>query len=257
MTRKLYIIGNSFSQRNDGYGSVPDHEAWYSLVAKEFSSEQINISYPSASIGAIALEFEKIRDQLCHNDMLIIFLAVPDLKFFFADRPSVSAGRCLPFNDCLEEEKTAIEYYEKYLDNREVHRMMTINFLHNLNEVTQRLNLKTIVLRTYKDDHTDKDLTNERYPNLIISKENLWSTSLREFANQQLYRCIKVKTFTWMIDFRTNHFTRENHRVLADKLINSIKDGAPLDLTTGFYEKNVSLSNNQDLVNFLKLKKRD
>jgi hypothetical protein len=252
MTRKLYIIGNSFSKRNDGLGSVPDHEAWYSLVAKEFSSEQINISYPSISMGAVAFEFEKIRDQLCHNDILIIFLAVCDLKFFFADRRSISAGRCLPFYDCPGEEKTAIEYYEKYLDNREVHRMMTINFLHNLDEVTQRLNLKTIVVRSYRDDYTNKDLTNERYPNLIISKGILWDTSIREIATQQLYRYMKVKTFDWMIDFRTNHFTQENHRVLADKLINSITDGEPLDVTTGFHEKNVLLSNNKDLVNFLK-----
>ena len=252
--QKLYILGNSFSTLNDG-GDVPDHQTWYSLVAKELCCEQINYSYTSASIGSIAYDFEKIRDRIHHNDILIIAQGIIDANFFFVDRREIGNIRSLPYYSCLEEEKTAIECYEKYLDNPENNWLLTVNFLHNLNEITQRLNLKTIFLRLRPEDRYDKSITNKRYPELIISEGYLWGISLAEIESKALYDYIATKTSDWMDDFRTNHLTAENHRVLADKLIACINDGAPLDFTSGFHSKNISLNNNKDLRDFLNLNK--
>lgn len=257
-TNKLYIFGNSFSMV-DGKDGLLDHERWPYIVAKEFNSEEINISVPGCPIGSSANQFEICRDSIQPNDILIVLLGVNATQFFFEDRPYISSLRTMEYYDCpdeyLLEEKIAVEHYEKWLVNPVNEKLFTINFLHSLDEIAQRLKLRTIVIRTYRRDEFDDDITDKRYPNLIISKGNLWNASSAEFDSKELFNYLKIKTNNYMIDYRANHFTPENHQVLADKLIACIKDGAPLDLTTGFHSKHVSLNNSKNLLDFLNLNK--
>jgi hypothetical protein len=254
--RKLYIFGNSFSMDDtDGKGNVPYHLLWTSMLVKEFNCEQINISVPGNPIGSIANQIELRRDRIYYNDILIVFLGVIRTHFFFEDRPYISSSRAMEFYDCpeeiLPEEKEAIKQYEKWLINPTNEKLFTLNFLHNLDDLTRRLNLKTVVIRTYPHPAYDDDITDERYPNLIISKGNIWKQSEGEFESKHLFDFLNPKTFNFLFDFRTNHFTVENHEVLAGKLINSIRDGVPLDLNTGFHKKNVRLADRKELIDFL------
>jgi hypothetical protein len=258
--RKIYIFGNSYSQYPGNFPHTVDHKhLWHQLLAKEFSSEIINLSLPGASITATAYEFEKIRDHLGHNDILIVLLAVVDTHFYFEDRPSLSTTRYLAWYDCPEEysleEKTAMEYYEQYLSHKAINRLMSINFLHQLNDLTQKLNLKTIVIRTYPEAHIDDDIVSERYPNLIISNGHLFPISQKEFESKELYDFVKTKTLN-VDDFRPNHLTKENHKILAEKIGSSIKNQDALDLTEGFVTKNIGMHNYPDLLVVLTLKSK-
>jgi hypothetical protein len=51
---------------------------------------------------------------------------------------------------------------------------------------------------------------------------------------------VDITSLDWLEehgDFRMNHLGITNHKVLADKIIHSVKSGAHLDLTTGFYTR--------------------
>jgi hypothetical protein len=51
---------------------------------------------------------------------------------------------------------------------------------------------------------------------------------------------VDTATLNWLEDhgdFRMNHMGLANHKVLADKIIHSVKSGAQLDLNTGFYTR--------------------
>jgi hypothetical protein len=216
--------------------------AYTSLIAKEFNTTEKSFGVISSSLEYTFYQFEQQRNNFVEGDIVIIALSLLDKTFFFNDRPELSQMWSFETEEHTVEEKTAMEMYYNHLHNSKNIKINLINFLHSVQEVTQRKRLKTVILKTLFFD-TDNIVNKERYPELIIANDCFWELMKVEISQESLLSYLNLHKFT--NDARTFHFMEPNHKIIADSIISAIKYNTEINL------ENVLLRNiyNWDLYN--------
>lgn len=224
----IWVFGASGSAMID---NVPDQ--WMQKAASLLNTDVKSLAIFGASLEYNYQKFNQIRNKIKENDVIVLYIPGFERRWLFKDRPGDTV--ILEINASHEENK-AIEQYIRYLDHPEIHETYLLNFLCNVNNLTKKLNLKTILLNPFID-----------LENFILSKTNLFPY-IHVVEGQMVYvTCDEYKSgllrqtgSTRGIpilenDLRLNHMCRSNHLILAEKIYNYVKNNIPIDLT-GFKE---------------------
>ena len=103
--------------------------------------------------------------------------------------------------------------------------------LYNLHYLTKNLNLHTIVLPNFYDFDTLFNSISGNLPLLHIAKGRLGIVSDHEYKPE----IVMNADAEWFMrqDKRLNHFIKSNHFIIADKILDNIRNKTPIDFTKG------------------------
>jgi hypothetical protein len=230
----LWVFGDSYAEQ---YPNLKDQ--WMTRVANLLDTDVRSFGLVGSSVEFTYHSFNNIRNEIKENDIIILALTTPSRRWFFKRHPSHTA-QPIPGTNYKEPSLTynltgfkeiddALAFYEAYLNNHEVYKSYLQNFLYNLDNFTKKLNLHTIIIPNFYDTlHFLKDVK-DQYPNIYFANGMMVDVSLNEFTKEYL---IEYSTST--VDVRVNHLLKSNHIILADKIIDNIKNKSIIDLELDF-----------------------
>lgn len=227
----VWIFGDSFAEL---YHKLPGHEnerQWMEQVAGGVNHELRGLGLSGTSHAYMYHQFQLNRQYISDGDIVIIIPTSLDRKWFFKDRPKDAALEI----EMNSSERDAMKKYRIYLDNnyilKEIH---YINFLHNLHAITEKKNLKTIILNCFVDAEMVPDEYNESFPLFHFSIGNLSINISQNECTTEFFKTWLTIPYEKVGDSRLNHMIKSNHIILARKIIDYIQNGTPIDLTNGF-----------------------
>ena len=223
----LYTFGDSFVATPS---DVKPDWAWSSLVASTLNTTEVVLGVHASSSQYAFNKFEEYIDKFIEGDIVIIILTLEQKANFFSDRPKLNVDWQFQPNigNYTTEEKLAVELYYKHLYNVDNVIVNTTNFLQSVQEVTVRKQLKTFVFFSFR---TSFIINQERFPNIRFSVGNLWNEQIKEISDKSLFDFLSHYRF--FNDSRVLHFTKDNHRIIANKILSSIYNNDLIDFTIG------------------------
>jgi len=224
----IWTFGDSFSKHfkpSKYFNHLED--SWIERTATILGHKVTSNSKPLLTLEHIYYNFNNIRNKLHPNDIIIITVTNVDRRWFWRNTPLK-----ILFLDDIEQH--AVTNYKELHDLQEIY---FTNFLYNLNHITKKLNLHTIVLPCFLDGEELVNSIKDNFDAIHFGNIALGTASGNEFK--------KDLDFTELFnDDRVNHFCRDNHIILSNKIIDNIQTKTPIDLTTGFkqhfYDNNIS-----------------
>lgn len=238
----LWVFGASGAQMMKG---VDDQ--WMQKAAHLLDTDVRSLALNGSSLEYAYYKFNQIRNDIKTNDIIIFSVIGFERRWLFRDRPSRSV-LVDPLTYNKDEEKAVISY-RRYLDFKEIHEVYFLNFLSNLNYITNKLNLRTILLNPYLD-----------IEEFLLAKKNFISSIYVAQGLMIDVICNEIKsnflTGNNTADFfdndpRLNHLTRSNHLILANKIVDYIKYGVDINLNQDFVE-NIFVKENINDPEFIK-----
>ena len=237
----IWAFGDSYANH---YRQYPD--SWLNILANKLNTKIKGYGKPFSTANYCLKKFNQVRSQIKENDTVIVsFSSINPTEY-----GSYSFGDLhLSIEDFKPNKREAHTYHEEYLNHlNELKNNYIINFLYNINYLTKKLNLHTIILVTYDDiDLIIQPIKNE-FSYLNFPEGTLHKVSRKEWTDEVL----ATKDLRWMVthDVRVNHLLKSNHTILANKLLDNIVHKKILDLKTDFIE-NVYDENSLNDVTFI------
>ena len=243
----IWVFGDSFTEL------YPDLKLQYTqIVAREYNTNVMGYGLSASSIEYTYHKFNANRHLINENDIVIVGLTSYNRRWFFKYYPGNLVKIYNPgtFEDYAEslnsptnnpKEIEALSAYADNLNHKELQETYIQNFLHNLNYLTKKKNLYTIVFLNLYDIHLlMKDKTND-YPNLRFAKNMLLDISLDELTKDYL-----INFDQSIYDLRVNHITTSNHIRLANQIIDNIDTDKEIDCSLGFKKHQISFESIKD-----------
>lgn len=236
----LFVFGDSFSHDQKHFESSNDlrlrdkefptfepiENNWVNLVAKNLtgSFDQINDSMAGCANEFIFHRFMSRMGEIKEGDHVIITLTSSDRRWFVERCPHLSNWASSKIDADIEggmtkNEYNAIQQYAKYLHSdlacNAIYDAIYWAIIHAAGELEQ-MNVKLLILPGFLP--------------LRGVTGTLTEACFSEFDTPKTQLAYYKKTN----DARWNHFSEENHKVLAEKVTNFFTNFEPVDLTTGF-----------------------
>jgi hypothetical protein len=216
----LWVFGDSFSvERVD----VPDTTVpllWAEILATNLKLEH----YHSHAQWGVSNEYileQFLTHQLEYKtgDCIIIQLTNSSRQWFIKDHPELSNFYVTDIDQWLTKEQVeAINMYIAHLHRDELDEMRYFLMVKTLERLTQEIaDCKILILPGFHPfPGVYGTLTD------ICNKEFISDASRKQWYTKNI------------IDTRANHFSQDNHFILASKITNFFQTGEPLDLLNGF-----------------------
>ena len=158
----VWVFGASGSAMME---NTPDQ--WMQKLAQLLNTDVKSLAIHGASLDFNYQKFNQIRYNIKNKDVIILYMPGFERRWFFKDRPSDTVMLELKAN---ADETHAIEQYIRYLDNPEVHELYLINFLCNVDHLTKKLNLTTILLNPFVDLENFIETKKDMFPHIHVAK---------------------------------------------------------------------------------------
>lgn len=242
----VWVFGASYA-KNYGF-----KDQWMAKVAQGLDTKLFCYALDGCSLDYTYQKFSSVRNQIKENDVVIVALTTQVKRWFFKHKPEQNIviqydENTTPTNFKFTtvtknpKEGEALAAYYESLNNTEAYENYTINFFYNLEYITKKLNLHTIVLTSYYDTEIWLEDKKELFPSLNFSIDKLLDVSLLEYTKRYF-----VDMPQGITDVRVNHLTKSNHEILANKILDNIKNKIPIDLTKGFIKHILDMETMKD-----------
>lgn len=249
----LWIFGDNYSaywpneiqespeKLKNLYTWFNNENTWQNIVANNIDAEIKNYALGFSSIEYMFKKFNAIRDQIKENDTIIITVISPDIstRNFVRDNPQILTAN-------TDFSKIKFHSPEKYISREDAFMMYLDNFLYNLKDITVKLNLNTIVIPSQKN--VDLFLNNhdnfKKYEPITVAQGCLQEITFNEYQDD-----IKGEAWYFRDDsiIKTNWLTKSNHKILAEKITNTIKNREDINLTQDFVKGIIDSKNRKDI----------
>lgn len=281
----LHMIGDSFFApmqprfpigNNEDYHKFRDifrNSEWWNILGKKLGVESVlNVSGSGTGLDWITWKLvSQLKEKHINpGDLIFISVTHPDRKWAVEEAPWCSNLSCLENDtfkedivrqlkesDQLEDEvKLRVQMdvaYQYWLHcrNPELETYTAFGFLYFIKEVCRRNNLGCVFLQTVSNMGSFENININGFDTIGTVQDlavneftgKTWADRNRKrdeaFLNEKKY---------WLgRDQRIAHLTLDNHKILADKLFESIANKTELDLTTGFNEQVIDLNEEPEL----------
>jgi len=222
----LWIFGDSFSVATYAMTKTPPtFMPWTDQITLQLGFEEHhNYAEWGVSNDFILSQLFKFADNIQPNDYVILQLTECSRQWFFKDKPHFSNFKSIVNADTelSKQEINACNEYMKYLQRDEIdkHRYgITCLAIEQLKTMFNTWHI--LVLPGFHSYHNVNGTLID-----ICNNEFAESTKIDQwYAKHDRF------------DPRPNHMSKNNHKVLADKIIDYFKFGTSLDLTVGFEQK--------------------
>lgn len=222
---KLWIYGDSY-----GYDWGVDW-GWQRLLADGIGVEKgINVCAAGTSNDWIAHKFASDAQSHSRGDFVVVILTEPKRQWFYENKPWLSNLASISQTDMAQDARDedpnkarAVMDYFAYIQRDQLDDIRTLTLFSYLmrESIEREINLQIIPGFEMATDWRDLwECTGTLTSNVCD----------REFKS----RDDLLQWYNTSIDTRANHLTRNNHEILAAKLIARFVEGVALDLTEGF-----------------------
>ena len=217
----LWIFGDSFSvapPENDKLTSPP----WHEIVARNLNFK----IYRSHAQWGVSNEYileQFLVHQMEYNsgDCIIIQLTNSSRQWFIKDQPEISNFYITDLNKWFTKDQVAaVNMYIKYLQRDELDELRYFTLVKALERLTQELaDCNILIIPGFHPIPSINGTLTDICNNEFVSDEsrNLWYE-------------------TNGIDTRVNHFSPDNHLILAERITEFFQTGKLVDLSDGFKE---------------------
>jgi len=233
--RKLFVLGDSFSAQRPGTADAP---TWHKLTAdllSEHHGEPVHL-INSSLIGSAQdfcwgiLQEWFFNGAIGPDDYIVIALTHPS-RYWFLDRlPELTNANIIDLDRHIsQEEATAIELFIKHIQRPSLDTMLLVNRMAYLALMVNEHKLhRPLMLKCFSQVVGAA----EEFEELNWCQGNLFENIQRdEFANNTL----EINDVFWRgLDGRFNHMCLSNHKILAEKLADSLINNTVLDIRSGF-----------------------
>ena len=244
----LYVFGDSFSHDIKDFNSsneirkqgkefpnfMPLENNWVNLVAKQLTgtTDQVNDSMAGCANEFIFHRLMARMSEIKEGDCVIICFTAENRRWLVERCPHLSNWAASKIDPDVEggvtkDEHKAIEQYARHL-----HSDIAANSIYN------SIIWATVHAATSLEPQGVKVLLLPGFHPINGVYGTLTEASFSEFDSDKT----RSKFYKQTNDSRWNHFSEENHQILADKVCKFFTDFESVDLTTGFktsiYTKN-------------------
>lgn len=221
----IWVFGDSVSL------NINDPNQWMNAVGQNLNAPVRSFGLCGSSLEFTYTTFNHARTHITNNDVVIINITEINRRWFFKNFPAHNSDTSPTNND---KETKAIETYRTYA-NKDIQYDYLLNFLCNVNYLTKKLDIKTVVLVNLLSEYDFIIKNQNLLKNLTIATGIIADISINEYEKDFLYNVIQKGTFGHL-DMRLNHLIKSNHLILAGKIIDNIKHQITINLKTGFNE---------------------
>ena len=226
----LWIYGDSFSVPNNKDSGV--EKTWLEIVSNNLNLRVQNFSEMGISNDFIYHEIIRTNKEWCENDLVIVQLTAPWREWFFEDFPHLSNfSNCSWHKDLEDAQVAAVEEYSKYLVNDRKH-LVQYHMIQTALKHFARNNIKMLVLPGFH--HV------EEIPGTLST------ICFNEFDSQdtanKFYKYHKL-------DPRINHLSKENHKILGNRITNFFLKGELPNLIDGYEQNIISIDTYKEINN--------
>ena len=204
----LWIFGDTYVQANN----IP--EQWMYRLAHELKCDINSLAMNGTALEFTYQRFNIARQKIKEYDTVIVALTDFDRRWFFKQYPQVAETDKSPTDN--KKETKAIELFRKYLDHKEIYQVYLIDFLFNLQAISEDLKLFTIVLPCFEDVEAFLSDKKHLFPSIEIADGHLSSITDNN------------------VEILLNHMNTSNHQVLMEKLLKNIRDKVQINLKEDF-----------------------
>jgi len=221
MPYNLWVFGDSFSTvspENLGYNTWPE------LVAKELQVDQyINHADHGVSNDYIFYQLTSHAANMQAGDYVIIQLTNKNRQWFFENQHHLANFHILDFEkQVTNDQEHAVKEYIKHLQNDSLDDIRYTQLILSLMYISNSArHLRILILPGF----TEIDGINGTLME-VCDKEFKSVSIVNKWYKEQGY-----------IDSRINHMSKNNHAILAEKIISFFKTGKTIDLKTGFEQE--------------------
>ena len=223
----LWVFGDSFAAKH--WRKESDFPYYYRTVADSLTTNCVICGRGGTSAEYTYDQFYKNKANIKQDDVVLIALTTPSRRWFFPTRPGLTSFLSFETNsyEYTEQELGAFEQYMLHLDHQLLFDLAMTNFLYALELFASRQTVKTIVMPCFPNVVTLADKLG--LSEVKLAKGNLWDVNRDEYSADLIANIGSI-----IHDGKPNHLTATNHKQLAEKLLQTIENNDPLDLTTGF-----------------------
>ena len=259
---KLYVFGDSFSVIPPGkditvyfstaaknkdlkeqFDKMPEDtfKTWTKQVADNLNLELVNYSVTGGSQEFSCANLHRIAKDITKDDQVVMLLTHPARFWFFDDKPAVTNANISNIDETVPKNHLeAIRYYITYIQRPPLDLQLQSQRLGWMSSVAKAYNWKPIqvifgfppVIKSanpgdvFPYEHFCK--WND-YENIRCSEGNL----LMDVEQRELEESVDEFKIWQGYDTRYNHMLKSNHKVLADLLIEAIKNETNVNITSG------------------------
>ena len=204
----IWIFGDTYVQANNISAQ------WMYKLAHELKCDVNSLAMNGTALEFTYQRFNIARQKIKEYDTVVVALTNLDRRWFFKQYPQAAETNRSPTNN--KKETKAIDLFRKYLDHKEIYQVYLIDFLYNLQAITEDLKLHTIVLPCFEDVETFLLDKKGLFPSIDIAEGNLSSIA------------------GYDVEVILNHMNADRHQILSQKLLSYIRDGYHVNLKEGF-----------------------
>jgi len=225
---RLFITGDSFTYV---FPTDQNENVWHVDLAKKLNLEIVNVSLWGCSQDfnwRVVHNFkENTEISITPDDQLIVLLTSPSRFWFFEDRPDVTNPNVVDIDCAIGTERAQIaSNYFRYIQRSQLDRLSVKIRLGWLASTARQMGWKPPLVifgfEQFIGEPSD-------FPELKFSKgslaENVSSMEQIDPKDQYTFRAY---------DARFGHLCLSNHKILSDKIYQTLVNNSELDLTTGF-----------------------
>ena len=228
---KLWIFGDSYGTFHRDGDKLKDWHWMWSLTEKLGHENFYNICEDGVANEWIYFQFidnSPLIDK--ENDTIIFITTQINRQWFFPENEGV--GNILMGVDeyVTKDQAKAIDLYNKHLTDNPQNAIRFQWLLYAINFLKEKENLNLLILPGFE---------NEPYfvNNNIQIKGSLLYPCINEVKGKSMDTWLDWMKKIKGRDPREGHLSERNHPILAEKLFNTIRNKAVLDLTAGFEEE--------------------
>lgn len=234
MTR-LFIVGDSFS--------VPPRPedktltTWTHLVHQGLADRLgVEVKYINCSLMGSSQEWAWkflqiwLAEDCTPDDYVIVCLTHPSRVWYFEDNPALTNANIVDLDDYVSSEQArAVELYLKHIQRPEIDIQNVNNRMAYVAYQVKRRGLRRpLFIKCFKQDLAQS----VDWPEINIANGILMDdVQYWEFVDPDM----DIDAKFWNgLDCRYNHMCLSNHRILADKILDSFANDTTPDLKQGF-----------------------
>lgn len=233
---KLYIAGDSFT-----HGHVrhhPDQVAWMDQVAELLGQHHgCQVEVVNDSFSGVAQDFcwatmQTWEGLVQPEDYVIVSLTHPSRYWYIHEKPDLSNLQIIDMDlHAGPEMARAIEHYVRYIQRPSLDSVQLISRLGWLAYMVAGSNKwrRPLMLQGFEQLLHQA----ENYRELNFAKGDLYTVQCQEFEDPT---SSPTERYFYGTDYRYNHLSLRNHKVMAEKVFTALIEDRQLDLTAGFHQ---------------------